>query len=382
MKTRNQKKHLKSFLGLFALSAIWLLVGWTLRGYALGTEMSLVEQARQHLLTQFAEESPTSRQLSYAAVRGMLAQSGDPYAALLEAQLSQRYRDDLDGLSGGIGVVATAQNGRMLVTRVIPGDPAEQAGLQAGDVILGVDGLVFDEFTSESEAALLIRGPVGSTANLLVQRGDEILWLKAERKERQVASASMLEGGVAYLEQYTFSPPAAPLVKTYLQLLLKVNPTGIIWDLRTNAGGSLETTQEILGYFIENELLYTAELKGGERQQFFAGSQGIATQTPLVVLIGAQTYSSAELAAAAIQSHGRGILIGETTYGKAAIQTSVPLVDGSLLKYTIAYWRAPSGESFNLRGVPPDIVVSDDPDTSQDEVLEAALEYLRQLSQP
>jgi carboxyl-terminal processing protease len=382
MKTRIQKRHLKSFMGFFVLSAIWLLVGWTLRGYSLGAEISLVEQARQHLLTQYAGKPPDSRQLSYAAIRGMLAQSGDAYAALLEADLSQRYLDDLNGLSGGIGVVAAAQNGRMLVTSLIPGDPAELAGLQVGDMILGVDGYVFHDYTSESEAALLIRGPVGTTANLLVQRGDEILWLKPVRQERQIASASMLEGGVAYLEQFNFSPPAAHLVETYLQLLLRINPTGLIWDLRSNAGGSLETTKEILSFFIDDELLYIAELKGGKRQQFFASSQGIATNLPLVVLIGPNTYSSAEMAAAAVQAHGRGILIGETTYGKAAIQTSVPLVDGSLLKYTIAHWLSPNGESFDQRGVAPDIILSDNPDTPQDEVLEAALAYLRQNTQP
>jgi carboxyl-terminal processing protease len=382
VKTRIRSKHLKSFLGFFTLSAIWLLVGWTVRGYALGTEMSLVEQARQHLLYQYAGPSPDSRALSYAAMRGMLVESGDAYAALMEAHLSQRYMDDINGLSGGIGVVAAAQNGRMVVTSVIPGDPADLAGLQAGDFILGVDGFVFNDFTSESEAALLIRGPVGTTANLLVQRGDDILWLKPVRQERQIASASMLEDGIAYLEQYNFSPPAAPLVKTYLQLLLRVNPTGLIWDLRNNAGGSLETTQEILSFFIDDELLYIAELKGGEEKRFFADGQGIATQTPLVVLIGAQTYSSAEMAAAAIQAHGRGVLIGETTYGKGAIQTSVPLVDGSLLKYTIAHWRSPLGESFDQQGVAPDIFVSDNVDTLEDEVLEYALEYLRQMLPP
>jgi carboxyl-terminal processing protease len=382
VKTRIKSRHLKSFLGFFALSAIWLLVGWGLRGYVLGSEISLVEQARQHLLNQYTGPSPESRALSYAAIRGMLAESGDTYAALLEAHLSQRYLDDINGLSGGIGVVAAAQNGRMVVTGLIPGDPADLAGLQVGDVILGVDGFVFDNFTSESEAALLIRGQVGTTANLLVKRGDEVLWLKPVRQERQIASASMLEGGIAYLEQYNFSPPAAPLVKTYLQLLLRVNPTGLIWDLRNNAGGSLETTQEILSFFIDDELLYIADLKGDEQQQFFASSQGIATQTPLVVLIGPRTYSSAEMAVAAVQAHGRGVLIGETTFGKGAIQTSAPLVDGSLLKFTIAHWRSPKGESFNQRGVTPDIFVSDNADTLEDEVLDYALEYLQQMLPP
>jgi carboxyl-terminal processing protease len=377
-----QKKQVKSFLGFFLLSAIWLLIGWTLRGYVQDIEISLVEQARQHLLSQYAGESPSSRELSYAAIRGMLGRSTDPYAALLKADLSQRYLDDLNGLTGGVGVIAASQNGGMVVTSVVPGDPADLAGLRAGDVILGVDGVVFSEYTSESEAALLIRGPVGTTANLLVQRGDEILWLKPMRKERQIASANMLGGGIAYLEQYNFSPPSVSLVKSYLELLLKVNPTGLIWDLRTNAGGSMDATQEILSFFLEDKLLFIAELNGGEQQEFFAGNQGIATQIPLVLLVGTQTYSSAEMAAAAIQTHGRGVLIGETTYGKSATQTTVPLVDGSLLKYTIAYWLSPNGESFNLRGVPPDIIVHDNPDTPEDEVLEYALEYLRQFGQP
>ena len=144
----------------------------------------------------------------------------------------------------------------------------------------------------------------------------------------------------------------------------------------------MDITQEVLSFFIEDGLLFSAVLKDGTRKTYLASGNSIAPQIPMAVLVGAQTYSSAETAATAVQASGRGILIGETTHGKGTIQTSVPLLDGSLLKYTIAHWHSPSGESFNGRGVTPDMVVIDNPDTSQDEVLEAALEYLLQYSKP
>jgi carboxyl-terminal processing protease len=151
----------------------------------------------------------------------------------------------------------------------------------------------------------------------------------------------------------------------------------LIWDLRSNGGGSMQAAQEILSYFIEEGLLFVAELKGGEQRPFVASGDGVAAKVPLLVLIGERTYSSAETAAVAIQERQRGTLIGETTYGKGTIQKTEPLIEDCMLQMTIARWLSPTGEWYEGRGVAPDIVVNDDEDTDEDEVLQFAVDYIK-----
>jgi carboxyl-terminal processing protease len=186
----------------------------------------------------------------------------------------------------------------------------------------------------------------------------------------------MLTEGIAYLAQYTFTTNASQKVKEALQELLAESPQGLIWDLSSNGGGSMETAQEVLSYFIQDGLLFTAELKGGEQKRFMAEGEAIAADIPLVVLVSERTYSSAETAAAAIADTGRGILIGNTTYGKGTIQATYPLSEETLLHVTVAKWLSPTGQWYDGRGVTPQIMVSDDETTEEDEALRFAVEYL------
>jgi len=212
----------------------------------------------------------------------------------------------------------------------------------------------------------------------VVRRGDEVLELEPVRQVRTIVEAQMLDSGIAHLTQYTFTSNSAQKMREALQELLSQQPQGLIWDLRSNGGGSMLASQEILSYFIADGLLFMAELKGGERQQFMANGAGIATDLPLVVLIGERTYSAAESSAVAIRDRQRGALIGETTYGKGTIQKTEPLIEQCLLQMTVAKWLSPSGQWYEGRGVEPDFVVRDDESTAEDEVLQFAVDYIEQ----
>jgi carboxyl-terminal processing protease len=379
MKVQITKKTIADFVFLLILCAAWFLIGWTVQSRrSPNPEVALIEQVREQLLSEYPGEVPASRELTYAAIRGMLRHVGDPQAALLEPVVSQRFWDDFGGRSGVIGLFPERQDGEMVVSVVFPGEPAEQAGLQVGDVILSVDGVEFDAETSSTEAALLIRGPVGVPAHFVVRRGEGILELDPVRQERTIVEAQMLDGGIAYLKQYTFTANAPQKVREALQKLLAQRPRGLIWDLRSNGGGSMQAAQEVLSCFIEEGLLFVAELKGGEQRPFVASGDGVATEVPLLVLIGERTYSSAETAAVAIRERQRGTLIGGTTYGKGTIQKTEPLIEDCMLQLTIARWLSPAGEWYGGRGVAPDIVVNDDESTDEDEVLQFALDYIEQ----
>jgi carboxyl-terminal processing protease len=382
MKLKFDPRLVKNFVLFSLLCALWFAVGWVARGYRLGPELALIDQVRQRLLNEFAGDELDPRELSYAAIRGILRKSGDPQAALLEPAISSRFWDDFSGEAGLVGVQVGQEDGRLVIAAITPGDPADLAGLQQGDIILAVDRILFDENTTETEAAMLIRGPVGTAAHFVVQRGGEVLWFQPVRREGIIAEGKMLDARIAYLAQYNFSKNAVQVVKGELDGLLAQNPEGLIWDLRYNTGGSMDSAQEIASLFIEEGVLFQAELKGDRRQQFEAQGDGEITPVPLVVLIGPQTYSSAEAVAIAIRERGRGVLLGGTTYGKGTIQATVPLLDGSMLKFTVARWLSPHGEWFEGRGVDPDFPIQDDPHTQKDEVLEFAVDLLRRVSSP
>jgi carboxyl-terminal processing protease len=390
MKTQITRKQVVNLAALLLICGTWFAIGWIARSAQSATpfwtltqrgpETELVEQARQLLMSEHAGEVPPTRELTYAAIRGMLRNVEDAHAALLTPPVSQRFQDDFGGKSGVIGLFPERQDGQVVVSVVFPDEPADQAGLRAGDVILSVDGVEFGPDTSDAEAILLIRGPVGTPAHFVVKRGAEILQFDPIRQERRIVSARMLPEGIAYLAQYTFTTNAGPKMQQALQGLLAHNPKGLIWDLSSNGGGSMEAAQEILSYFIQDGLLFTAELKGEQQTKFTAEGQAIAADIPLVVLVGERTYSAAETAAAAIAETGRGTLIGSTTYGKGTIHAIYPLGEDALLQMTIAKWLSPTGQWYDGRGVTPEIVVNDA--ESDEKVLQFAVEYLLQNLTP
>lgn len=379
---RMTRKQVTNFSTLLLLCAIWFAIGWIVRGLRLGPEIGLVEQARQQLLAEYPAELPSTRELTYAAIRGMLRRVGDPHAAIFEPAVSQRFQDDFAGRAGVIGLYPEKENEQMVVSVVFAGEPADRAGLREGDVILAVDGVEFDEDTTSAEAILLIRGPVGTAAHLIVRRGKEVLQFDPIRQERMIVSARMLTGEIAYVAQYTFTTNATTKMQEALQELLAQHPKGLIWDLRSNGGGSMQTTQDTLSHFIKDGLLFTVELEGGEQEQFVANGDGMASDVPLVVLVGERTYSAAETAAAAIQERQRGTVIGSQTYGKGTVQATIPLIEDCMLQMTIAKWLSPTGQWYEGRGVTPDISVADDERTEADEVLEFAVDYMLQNLMP
>ena len=382
MKVHVTREQVSRLAWMFVLCGVWFLIGWFARGWLMGSEVILVEQARQVLLSEEPGEMPTSRELTHAAIRGMLERTDDSYAALFEPDISRRYADDLAGQSGITGLVAAGHNGELVVGWVMPGGSADRAGLRVDDTILSVDGVEIDDSTTELEASLLIRGPLDVPAHFVVKRGGQVLEFDVMRQERPVVSTQMLEGGIAYLAQHVFTENAPQKTRAALQDLLAQKPTALILDLRGNSGGSMDATQAVLSDFIKDGLLFTAELKGGQRRPFQAQGEGLATDVPLVVLIDGSTYSSAETAAAALKERGRGILIGSATYGKGMIQTTVSLSEDHMLHFSIAKWLSPDGHWYEKIGVAPDIVAKDDSSTEDDEVLQFAVNYVREMWAP
>lgn len=375
------RKQLIDLSNLMILSVVWFAIGWFVHGRvtAQNPANSLIEQIQATITENHVQKLPSSQEMTYAALRGMIQKLDDPYAAFLEPKVAARFQADFEGDSGIVGLFSEKVDGKFVVSVVIPHGAAEEAGLREGDVIVSVDGVVFDSLTTGADVALLLRGPVGSQAAVTVLRNEEVLHFSPTRRVREVVSdAKMMDDSIAYFAQHTFTANAPEEVTAVLTSFMQQQPRAIIWDLRSNGGGSMEAAQQIISQFVESGVLFQVELKAGEVRQVEALGDPLSPQTALVVLVGEHTFSAAETAAASIQDHGRGVLIGSPTFGKGTVQTTMPMPENTAVQFTIAKWLTPDGEWIDGRGVRPDIFVEDNPNTTEDEVLTYALEWIKE----
>lgn len=363
-------------LGAIALCAASFGAGFWVAGRVKNSDEKLIDAAYSRIANDSFFNQHTGRQLSYAAIRGMIGAIDDPYAELIEPMAAQNFTSTFSGQTGVIGLYAENKAGQVVITIVFPNGPADKAGLQVGDIILAIDGVTLDQYTDSSETGLMIRGSPGTIVHLKIQRGDQVLEYDVTRQVRDYVTSRMLPGGIGYISLNAFNKTATQQMKDAIQALMAQNPTGLIWDLRNNEGGDMQAAQDILSYFIKDGLLFTAELTHGRSVQFTANGNPIAADIPLAVLMDKTTYSAAETCAAAIAETGRGTTVGTNSYGKGVIQATIPLMDNTLLQMTIAKWLSPHGEWSQGRGVAPQIEVSDDPATETDEPLQKAIEIL------
>ncbi len=337
-----------------------------------------------HLIeNEFYGELPTMQEVTYGAIRGMLMALGDHDTTFTDPKHAAIMREDITGSFEGIGaIVNMLPNGRLVIVEPLPGRPAARAGLQRGDLVIKVDDTPIQNMTL-TEAVSLIRGPAGTTVRLTILRKGvrepfEVTIVR-ERIELEVVESRMLEDGIAYVKLIEFNAKATQELKEALRGLMAQNPKGLILDLRSNPGGYLQTSVEVAGQFLDEGLVLTERGKGGLEKKYPVEGGGLATEVPLVVLVNVGSASASEIVAGAIQDSGRGILIGERTFGKGSVQLPHTLSDGSELRITIARWFTPKGREIQGVGIIPDIEVEmtqEDLEAGRDPQLERAVEYL------
>jgi carboxyl-terminal processing protease len=347
------------------------------------SEFAVFWEAWHLIESEFYGELPTMQEVTYGAIRGVLVALGDDGTSFIDPERAAVMREDITGGFEGIGaVVNMLPNGRLTIVEPLPGRPAAQAGLQPGDLVLQVDDTPIQNMTL-IEAVSLIRGPAGSTVRLTILRRGvkepfEVAIVRA-RIEIDVVESRMLDGDIAYVRLAEFNAKATKELQEALRELLAQEPTGLIFDLRSNPGGYLQTSVEVTSQFIDEGLALTEKGRGDLEREYRVESGGLATEVPLVVLVNAGSASASEIVAGAIQDSGRGILIGERTFGKGSVQLPHTLSDGSELRVTIARWFTPKGREIQGVGIIPDIEVEltlEDLEAGHDLQLERAVEYL------
>lgn len=376
----------RKILSYLILMVGWFFIGFFVRGLnilhvdPLDRELALIRQAGQAIGVQAYTAPASSREMTYAAIRGLLTTLDDPYAEFWDPQTAARFSLENQGGDAVLGLNGEMREGRFVVTVVSPGGPAQQAGLRVGDILLEIDHWTVTPQTVGPAVIAMIRGPVNSTAHLVVRRGDQALNFDVPRKPAVDITTEILDSNIAYLRLDRFTTQTGPDMEKAVKSLLAENPSAIIWDLRFNGGGSMDATRESLDLFLDDGMAFYARLRDGTLIEYPTTSGGPAEQIPLVVLIGPHTYSAPETVAASIKDRQRGVLVGDTTHGKGSIITTVGLSDGSAIRFTVARWLSPVDQlNYESKGVSADIVVPGDPTPEEDAVLQAALDYLNRL---
>lgn len=328
-------------------------------------------------------EKLDEQKMLYGAAAGLVASLGDPHTAFIEPTQASFLEENLRGSFEGIGATVDLVEGRLVIVRVLPKSPALQAGLKAGDVILAVDDQSLEGKTI-LEAISLIRGPRGTIVRLKVQREGVkepfIVPIIRDKVELPIIEARMLEEKVAYLRLAEFNALADEKVHQALKELLSQEPVGLILDLRGNPGGYLQKAIDVASEFLPRGTLVLVEHQRDKPvREYRVERPGLAQEVPLVVLINGLSASAAEIVAGAIRDSGRGVLIGEKTYGKGSVQNTHELQGGASLRVTIARWDLPSGRNLDGQGLEPDIPIpltQDDLAADRDPQLERAVDYL------
>ncbi|MFY9457373.1 MAG: S41 family peptidase [Candidatus Spechtbacterales bacterium] len=328
-----------------------------------------------------------SEDLIYGAMNGMLKALKDPHSVFLEPEYAKTFKEDVGGKFEGIGAEIGIRDEKISVIAPLKGNPAEDAGVLAGDQILAIDG-VETEGLSLDEAVRRIRGPKGSVVKLTILREgtEENFDISIVRDTIKIPNIEWekKEGGIAYVSLAHFSETTSGDFEDVAQEILRSGAKKLILDLRNNPGGFLEVAVDIAGWFLWPDTIVLIEESGhGNSSKTYntAGSAALIDY-PTVILINKGSASASEILAGALRDHRNVKLIGEKSFGKGSVQELVNLSDGSSVKISISKWLTPKGISIQDNGLTPDIEVemtSEIFDKKGDVQLEKAIEAAREL---
>ena len=301
----------------------------------------------------------------YGAMKGMVEHLGDPYSEFLDPDDLQRFEESLEGEFTGVGIEIAIVDDILTVIAPLYGTPAEAAGIQAGDRILAIDGESTDGITSLEASAVLIRGEPGTTVVLTVRHDDgtivDIPIVRALIELEAVRSDLLNEGQIGYIHLIRFEQDTVLELDEALAAFDLDQMTGLILDLRNNAGGLMSAATTIAGRFVDDGIVVSTEDRLSERRNYYSHGNRLPN-LPMAILINRGTASASEILAGAIRDNDMGILIGENSFGKGVFQQLIEFDDGSALKVTTGEYFRPNGHEVHGVGLAPDIEVGDDVD--------------------
>jgi carboxyl-terminal processing protease len=335
-----------------------------------GVDFDLFWQVWQKMTEKYVEKDKLdSKKMLYGAINGMVDSAGDPYTVFFEPPEAKKFQEEISGSFGGVGIEVGMRNDILTVIAPLKDTPAYNAGIQAGDKIIKIDGKTTTEMRVE-EAVSLIRGKQGTKVVLTISRNGNGKTIDYELTRDKIKVPTVewkmvTKNGVniAYVQVYSFNELVNSEFKRTAQEVLKSNATAMIVDLRNNPGGLLDSAVELAGWFMDkDQLVTTQDFGNGMKNEFKTDGNGALKSLKTVVLINGGSASASEILAGALHDDRKIKLIGEKSFGKGSVQELAEFSDGSSLKVTVAKWLTPAGISISKNGLDPDIKVEIKPD--------------------
>ena len=326
---------------------------------------SKLDQLERILLERFIGEKDQTA-MEDAAAKAMVESLGDRWSHYMSATAYRDYKERMANSYVGIGITIQAREDQIGfdVLKVNENGPADQAGMLAGDILIGVEGQSVEGMNPD-QARDLVRGKENTQVSITVLRNGEEMTLSVTRMQVQtpVATAKMLEGNVGLVTIVNFDSRCASETIAAIEQLLEDGAEKLIFDVRNNPGGYADELVKVLDYLLpKGELFRTVDYRGKESVD--RSDAKCLEGVPMAVLVNGNSYSAAEFFAAALSEYEAAVVVGEPTTGKGYFQVTYELVDGSAVGVSIGKYFTPKGKSLAEEGgIVPDVEVSVDEET-------------------
>jgi carboxyl-terminal processing protease len=304
---------------------------------------------------------------------------GDPYSAYMDPEEYEMFTSGLEGQFEGIGAYVGEHNSQITIIAPIPGTPADEAGIRAGDVIMGVD----DESTvgwTVQDAVNAIRGPSGTPVRLLIlHEGDTVpVEIEIIRGSIEVPSVYFeMRGSIAHISIVEFTERTDGQLSDALNEATGQGASAIILDLRNNPGGLISAVVDVASRFLDEGIVLSVVDNEGHQTDYQVKHNGNVVELLVVVLVNQYSASGSEVLSGALQDYHRAVIAGATTYGKGSADNLFPLSNGSALYLTTARWYTPKGRLIEGEGIEPDFPL----DLEEVDPVEWAIDYLESSPQ-
>ncbi len=321
-----------------------------------------LQELQWYLETYFVDDIDKTK-LEDGAASGMVEALGNRWSYYISAAEYQSYVDNQNNSYVGIGVTVTQGEAGYQVTKVTDGGPSQEAGIQAGDLIIKADGKSLAG-VSLDEGKNYIQGPAGTKVEITLLRAGQELTVTVERRTVQVpvAVGQMLEGNIGLVTIENFNNKCSQEAIAQVEQLRQQGAVALIFDVRYNGGGYAHEMVKLLDYLLpEGALFRTEDYRGQVEVEM---SDAAFVDLPMAVLVNGSSYSAAEFFAAALKEYDAAILVGEQTSGKGYFQQTFPLSDGSAVAISTGKYFTPNGVHLEGVGLTPEIYVEVDAETA------------------